>query len=109
MLSWPEKSCPPEDEGEAEEEEAVEGLEMRSAREVRARHEPREEAVMLTRVIKHDMEEISAAWRVWRKATSSDDVVDEEEEEVAEVVELEESLSNKLPKEGTANKSGMSW
>lgn len=103
MLSWPEKSCPPEDEGEAE------GLEMRSAREVRARHEPREEVVMLTRVIRHDMEEISAAWRVWRKATSSDDVVDEEEEEVAEVVELEESLSNKLPKEGTANKSGMSW
>lgn len=90
-----------------EEEEEEEGLEMRLAREVRARHEPSEEVVMLTRVMRHDMEEISAAWRVWRKATSSD-VVDEEveeEEEEAEVVELE-SLPNKLPKEGTANNRG---
>lgn len=101
MLSWSEKPCP------AEETEEEEGLEMRLAREVRERHEPREEVVMLTRVMRHDMEEISAAWRVWRKVTSSD-VADEEvveEEDEAEVVELE-SLPNKLPKEGTANKSG---
>lgn len=58
MLSWPGKPCPPEDEEEAEEEEVVEGLEMRSAREARARHELREEVVMLTRVIRHNMEEI---------------------------------------------------
>lgn len=91
-----------------EEEEEEEGLEMRLAREVRARHEPSEEVVMLTRVMRHDMEEISAAWRVWRKATSSDVVdeeMEEEEEEEAEVVELE-SLPNKLPKEGTANNRG---
>lgn len=92
-----------------EEEEEEEGLEMRLAREVRARHEPREEVVMLTRVMRHDMEEISAAWRVWRKATSSDvvdeEVEEEEEEEEGEVVELE-SLPNKLPKEGTANNRG---
>lgn len=92
-----------------EEEEEEEGLEMRLAREVRARHEPSEEVVMLTRVMRHDMEEISAAWRVWRKATSSDvvdeEVEEEEEEEEAEVVELE-SLPNKLPKEGTANNRG---
>lgn len=92
-----------------EEEEEEEGLEMRLAREVRARHEPSEEVVMLTRVMRHDMEEISAAWRVWRKATSSDvvdeEMEEEEEEEEAEVVELE-SLPNKLLKEGTANNRG---
>jgi hypothetical protein len=55
-------------------------------------------AVMLTRVIRHDMEDIWAAWSVWRKETSEEAElvgVEDEDEDVGEDMSEEEPPPNR--------------
>lgn len=63
---------------------------MREVSWVRPKQVPIGWVVMLTRLIRHCMDEIWAAWRFWRKRTSEEAVVFEEGELAEVAVEFEE-------------------